>query len=288
MDSVSIYYKNMADAMTYDGNMLFGHDRRNYIPLKIDLSARGQWLPKDSKNRDSRDKRLYAHEVCVPDDYMIVDAETYTPTSTYEEARIIRVNKQQIAIPMKWFFKMKDMTIYEQWDFLRAYRQDLPFHLKSTPYLTDALNRAYEMGIETQFMTLFYDMERDDPKEFERRKHLLGNKKKAVKLEMKACLSEINKLRATTDGNWPELLEELYANYSSSNLFRVMNFIEYCKFAAKANDKYLVALEEVQRIHSVVWYISMMTDDYIGLDEKLQELEKQKEFDTSLYSFGFF
>jgi hypothetical protein len=34
-------------------------------------------------------------------------------------------------------------------------------------------------------------------------------------------------------------------------------------------DKYLVALEEVQRIHSVVWYISMMTDDYIGLDEKL-------------------
>ena len=32
----------------------------------------------------------------------------------------------------------------------------------------------------------------------------------------------------------------------------------------------------------------MMTDDYIGLDEKLQELEKQKEFDTSLYSFGFF
>ena len=114
------------------------------------------------------------------------------------------------------------------------------------------------------------------------------NKKKAVKLEMKACLSEINKLRATTDGNWPELFEELYANYSSSNLFRVMNFIEYCKFAAKANDKYLVALEEVQRIHSVVWYISMMTDDYIGLDEKLQELEKQKEFDTFLYSFGFF
>ena len=135
---------------------------------------------------------------------------------------------------------------------------------------------------------MFYDMERDDPKEFERRKHLLGNKKKAVKLEMKACLSEINKLRATTDGNWPELFEELYANYSSSNLFRVMNFIEYCKFAAKANDKYLVALEEVQRIHSVVWYISMITDDYISLDEELQVLEKQKEFDTSLYSFGFF
>ena len=145
MDSVNIYYKNMADAMTYDGNMLFGHDRRNYIPLKIDLSARGQWLPKDSKNRDSRDKRLYAHEVCVPDDYMIVDAETYTPTSTYEEARIIRVNKQQIAIPMKWFFKMKDMTIYEQWDFLRAYRLDIPYKLKTKICLDDALSKAYDL-----------------------------------------------------------------------------------------------------------------------------------------------
>jgi hypothetical protein len=84
------------------------------------------------------------------------------------------------------------------------------------------------------------------------------------------------------------LLEELDANYSSNNLFRVVSYMAYCRFAAKANDKYLVALEEVQPIHSVVWYISMMTDDYIGLDEKLQELEKQKEFDTSLYSFGFF
>ena len=45
MDSASIYYKNMADAMTYDGNMLFGYDRRYYIPLTIDLSARGEWLP---------------------------------------------------------------------------------------------------------------------------------------------------------------------------------------------------------------------------------------------------
>ena len=65
MDSASIYYKNMADAMTYDGNMLFGHDRRYYIPLTIDLSARGEWLPKDSNHRDSRDKRYYAHEVHV-------------------------------------------------------------------------------------------------------------------------------------------------------------------------------------------------------------------------------
>jgi len=40
-----------------------------------------------------------------------------------------------------------------------------------------ALNRAHEMSIGNLFMTLFYDMERDNPKEFERRKHLLGNKK---------------------------------------------------------------------------------------------------------------
>jgi hypothetical protein len=286
MDSVSIYYKNMADAMTYDGNMLFGHDRRNYIPLKIDLSARGQWLPKDSKNRDSRDKRLYAHEVCVPDDYMIVDAETYIPTSTYEEARIIRVNKQQIAIPMKWFFKMKDMTIYEQWDFLRAYRLDMPYKLKTKICLDDALSKAYDLGIETDFLNMFYDMERDDPKEFKRRKNLLASKKNKVKSSMRTCLCEINKLRATTDGSWPELFDELYIEYSSSRMFGTLNFTEYCEFSVRADEKYHAVLEEVQRIHSVAWYISMITDDYISLDEELQELEKQREFEADLYSFG--
>ena len=50
--------------------------------------------------------------------------------------------------------------------------------------------------------------------------------------------------------------------------------------------KYRAAVEEAQRIHSVAWYISMITDDYISLDEELQELEKQREFDASLYSFG--
>ena len=155
------------------------------------------------------------------------DAETYIPTSTYEEARIIRVNKQQIAIPMKWFFKMKDMTIYEQWDFLRAYRLDMPCKLKTKICLDDALSKAYDLGMETDFLNMFYDMERDDPKEFKRRKNLLTSKKNKVKSSMKTCL-----------------------------------------------------------FHSVAWYISMITDDYISLDEELQELEKQREFEADLYSFS--
>ena len=44
--------------------------------------------------------------------------------------------------------------------------------------------------------------------------------------------------------------------------------------------------KEAQRIHSVAWYISMITDDYISLDEELQELEKQREFEADLYSFS--
>ena len=178
MDAATIYYKNMADAMTYDGNMLFGHDRRNYIPLRIDVSARGQWLSKDSKSKDSQDKRYYAHEVHVPDDYMIVDADSFTPSSVYEEVRMIKVNPRQVAIPMTWFFKMKDMTIYEQWDFLRVYRLDIPSKLKTKTYLEDALNKAYDLGMEADFLSMFYDMERDDPKEFKRRKTHLAEQKK--------------------------------------------------------------------------------------------------------------
>ena len=50
--------------------------------------------------------------------------------------------------------------------------------------------------------------------------------------------------------------------------------------------QYHSVLEEAQRIHSVAWYISMITDDYISLDEELQELEKQREFDGNLYTFN--
>jgi len=66
------------------------------------------------------------------------------------------------------------MTIYEQWDFLRVYRLGIPSKLKAKTYLDDALNKAYDLGIEADFLNLFYDMERDDPKEFKRRKKPAG------------------------------------------------------------------------------------------------------------------
>ena len=51
------------------------------------------------------------------------------------------------------------MTIYEQWDFLRVYRLDIPSNLKAKTYLDDALNKAYDLGMEADFLNMFYDME---------------------------------------------------------------------------------------------------------------------------------
>ena len=217
---------------------------------------------------------------------MIVDADSFTPSSVYEEVRMIKVTPRQVAIPMTWFFKMKDMTIYEQWDFLRVYRLDIPSKLKTKTYLDDALNKAYDLGMEVDFLNMFYDMERDNPKEFKRRKNLLAEKKKEVRTEMKSCLVEINKLRATTDGCWSELSDELYSEYSSGKMFGSMNFMDYCELAARVDEKYKEVQEAVSEVHSVAWYISMITDDYIALDEKLKEIASQEEFNGSLYSFG--
>ena len=285
MDSASIYYKNMADAMTYDGNMLFGHDRRYYIPPRIDLSARGEWLSKDSKHMDSRDKRYYAHEVHVPDDYMIVDAESFIPSSVYEEVRMIRVNPRQVAIPMTWFFKMKDMTIYEQWDFLRVYRLDIPYKLKTKTYLDDALSKAYDLGMETDFLNMFYDMLRDNPEEFKRRKGLLSARKKEIWNRMVSILVQIGNYRAESDEGWPELYDELYNNYSNSKLTGTMNLADYCDLAVRHDEKFYPVQKEMMRVHSKVWYVSMLTDDYVRLNAKYQKLRKQKDFDGSLYTF---
>ena len=275
----------MADAMTYDGNMLFGHDRRYYIPLTIDLSARGEWLPKDSKHMDSRDKRYYAHEVHVPDDYMIVDAESFTPSSVREEVRMIRVNPRQVAIPMTWFFKLKDMTIYEQWDFLRVYRLDIPYKLKAKTYLDDALSTAYDFGMEADFLNMFYDMLRDNPEEFKRRKGLLSAKKKEIWNRMVSILVQIGNYRAESDEGWPELYDELYNNYSNSKLTGTMNLADYCDIAVRHDAKFYPVQKEMMRVHSKVWYVSMLTDDYVRLNAEYQKLRKQKDFDGSLYTF---
>lgn len=178
------------------------------------------------------------------------------------------------------------MTIYEQWDFLRVYRLGIPSKLKAKTYLDDALNKAYDLGMEADFLNLFYDMERDDPKEFKRRKNLLAEKKKEVRTEMKSCLAEINKLRATADSCWSDLCDELYSEYSFGKMFGVMSFMDYCGLAASVDEKYRDVKEAVSRVHPVAWYISMITDDYIALDEKLKEIATQKEFNASLYSFG--
>jgi hypothetical protein len=285
MDSASIYYKNMTDAMTYDGNMLFGHDRRYYIPPRIDLSARGEWLSKDSKHMDSRDKRYYAHEIHVPDDYMIVDAELFTPSSVREEVRMIRVNPRQVAIPMTWFFKMKDMTIYEQWDFLRVYRLDIPYKLKAKTYLDDALSTAYDLGMEAEFLNMFYDMLRDTPEEFKRRKGLLSAKKKEIWNKMVSILVQIGNFRAESDEGWPELYDELYSDYSNSKLTGTMNLVDYCEIAVRHDKKFFPVQKEVMRVHSKVWYVSMLTDEYVRLNAEYQKLRKQKDFDGSLYTF---
>ncbi len=81
-------------------------------------------------------------------------------------------------------------------------------------------------------------------------------------------------------------IRELYIEYSSGRMFGTLNFTEYCEFSVRSDEKYHAVLEEAQRIHSVAWYISMITDDYISLDEELQELEKQREFEADLYSFS--
>ena len=117
-----------------------------------------------------------------------------------------------------------------------------------------------------------------------RRKKLLDNRKKEVTKEMESRLSEINSYRIIDD-SWTELVEELYCEYSSGKVFGVMNFADYCEFAFRLDNKYLPVLNESQRVHSKVWYVSMITDDYVCLNKKLQDLNKQKEFDGSQYTF---
>lgn len=277
MDSTSIYYKNMVDAMTYDGNMLFGHDRRNYIPLpEIPHEHWGQWS-------DNVTKRLYADEINVPNDYMIVDANMFGPIIN-EGTKVIRINSQQVAIPMKEFFRLKDMDLYQQWEIIR-YNCILPKGVFSGGSLERALQNAYDHNVEDQLKGMFYDMKRDEPAEFERRKELLPNQIRKAYDEMEACYDKINKLRFEINGGWSDLLEELYYDYTSERDIRKWTLEQYCEFAAKRDIKFTTLLEEIQTIHSSAWYASVICDEYARLYEVVTELEKQEGFREYLYTF---
>ena len=85
------------------------------------------------------------------------------------------------------------------------------------------------------------------------------------------------------DGSWPELFDELYVEYSSGRMFGTLNFTEYCEFSVRSDEKYHAVLEETQRIHSVAWYISMITDeDYMAKSCKFASEKVAKSCQTDL------
>ena len=84
------------------------------------------------------------------------------------------------------------------------------------------------------------------------------------------------------DGSWPELFDELYVEYSSGRMFGTLNFTEYCEFSVRSDEKYHAVLEETQRIHSVAWYISMITDeDYMAKSCKFASEKVAKSCQTA-------
>lgn len=276
MEFSKTYYKDMVDAMTYDGNMLFGHDRRNYIPLpEIRHERMGYWS-------QSYYERNYAEEVHVPSGYMIVDPVILNPSL---DTNTIWLNNGQIAIPLKALFKLKDFDLHQQWELIKYNRTNLPSIIRKAESLEKALKIAYDIGMENMFMKMFYDMKRDDLDEFKRRKRLLTDKRNAVKNEMRSCLSEINRLRAVNNDDWPKMFDDLYCEYSSSRFFGSMNFCEYCEFASKRDVQNSEVLEATRKIHSVAWYISVITEEYVRLDDRLMELGKRKEFEASRFTF---
>ena len=64
-----------------------------------------------------------------------------------------------------------------------------------------------------------------------------------------------------------------------------MNLADYCDIAVRHDAKFYPVQKEMMRVHSKVWYVSMLTDDYVRLNAEYQKLRKQKDFDGSLYTF---
>lgn len=264
MNNYWISLQNYMVSLTYEEDDLFGHPLPSYEPIPFhDLLA------------NNRGNRTYCFPVCyskeknIPNGYIIVSSDLFQPSSLDEEMLTMAVNKNQVAIPMKWLFKIKDMDIYEQWNFIRNSDVALPTSIKLTSSLKDAMNKVYDLGMENEFLNLFYDMKFNNRDEFDRQIDLYNSSIDSLKSQINECMSEINKLRQC----WDEYYDILFQKYKNSNHFYTTSFLDFCADAFKIDRK---SFPDYLKVDSVVIKISMLSKKLRNLSEKHSILKRDK------------
>ncbi len=276
MDNYSIALRNYIEALTYDDDELFGHCLPHYFPI-----CEPEDLEDEHGGCSYYRLKWYSEEKKIPDDYVIVTKDVFQASSEYEEARTIKLENDRIAIPRKWYFRIKGMDIYEQWNFIRRYAKDLPDTFRKKKYLKDALLKAYDLGREEEIMQMFYDMKEEHVSEYDKRMNAFKEKIATLESDVKECLQTIRTLRTSKVG-WDKYYDELYKMYETSDYYGEHTLYEYCVDMFNRVTGAWLTFRDFRRKNSVAMRISSHTRRYNELTKRLErEKTNMRYFEMS-------
>lgn len=288
MRNEDIPVMNLCKFLTYEGEELFGHDYRNPAPLTLGLPSESwEWQQYQYflKGASLNLQRFYADCHSVPKDYLIVGEDSFTPKTTREELMMIQLPHRQVAIPMKWVFRDKDMTLFEQWEIIKINRMDLPKRVRNAPSLMTALERIYEIGKEDEFKSFFYDLQKENPQEFDRRKKYIKVRREEIAKQIKEISKKIKILRATRNNEWTSKYDKVYREYELSPLSSRQDFGFYCENRNWSDSDPWSIVGYLRKEGSIVWQISRYTEKIIALNKESDELYSKGRFDVYSYTF---
>ena len=282
MRTDDIAFNEKMNALCYDRDDIFNHDYRHHSPIAIAMEAKRWWWPEYFKYKD-RYERFYAEEHHIPEGYLVVTREVYEPSSAYEEVRTMIIDKHQIAIPMKWFFKMNDMDLHRQWEVIRKNILSLSPKVRLAPDLYRAMEIAYQLGIEEELKKWFYDLQVDNPKEYERRVQLLYEKEHIAIKEQRVCENKIRVLKK--DEGWNEKYEMLYQRYIRSELSMEMGFVKYLEKHGNLTQTGWILVLKSMVPGSLANKIAILSEELVVLKQRVRDAHHAKLYESGRYSF---
>ena len=248
MDNYWITLQNYVTSLVYEEDDLFGH------PLPCHEQIRFPDLLYNNRNNNNYCFPVcYSKEKNIPSGYIIVSSDLFQPSSVHEEAKTVKVNRNQVAIPMKWLFKIKNMDIYEQWHFIKNSENSLPISIKQKNTLRDAMSKAFDLGLENDFLNMFYDMKEDNRAEYLKQMESFKASIDSLNEQINDCKQEIRKLRQC----WDEYYDILYDKFENSNQLNNTSFLNFCADAFKISRK---SFPDYLKADSVVIKISKLSD----------------------------
>lgn len=270
------------DYLCYDGDSLLGRDWRYQSPVATLLPSKKWWWPEYFKYKD-KNERYYAKELNIPEGYIIVSNDFFRPSSVYEEARMININQHQVAIPMKWYFRMKDMDLHQQWGVLRMNVMWLPQKVKKADNLYKAMEVACQYGVEEELKSCFYDLKIENPDEYQRRILILRDKELACKADIDACQKNMNDLKREKE--WKPDYETLHKRFLRSQWAYEMKFTEYLEKYGNLTQTGVCLVLKASVKGSLINRIVELSDQMMILQRDLQAARLARQFEESRFSF---